>query len=119
MSNNTPINIIKSQLPHLSSDELSNLKQEVILLLAGIVSTEPQSMLEIVTVDVPIQGSKNEETGVLHIQFPFHIGLRNNLGWRAMKVTMAAQQALLHIFSQSLAADDLAGRTPPKPATRQ
>lgn len=110
---------IKSDLDFLSKEDLKVLSQEIIHRLTAKNATEPLQIEDVAPVDVPIHDLKDEETGALRIRFPFQTGYRNILGWRTLKVTLAAQEALLHIFSESLAADDLAGRSPPKPTSYQ
>lgn len=80
---------------------------------------DQESMEDYVPVDVPIRSGKDEETGVLKIAFPFLIGRSDQLSWRILRVTPAAQEALRDIFQASLDLDKQAGRNPPKPSTIQ
>lgn len=99
-----------ADIHQLSNQQKTQLQQELILIMAGIDATEAQSLRDIVPIDVPIESIKNKDTGVLRIRFPYEIGLRNNLGWREMEVTQAAQLNLLRIFSESLEDDAKSGR---------
>jgi len=99
----------------LSQEQLVRLEEELILMKAGIDTSELQSSQDITTIDFPIDSLKDEETGVLYIRYPFTKGMRNTPCWQEMKVTPIAQAVLVQIFSASLADDAKAGRNqPPK-----
>lgn len=116
---NSALMAVIDQIRLLSSEDQRLVAQEIALLLAGIEPTEAQSCEDLVPIDVPIEGHKISETGVLRIRFPFQIGRRDLLGWRTMVVTQAAQLRLLEILAVSLDQDEKAGRIPPTPAARQ
>ena len=115
----TDLEKIISDIRQLNHQQMAQLQQELILLRAGIDATEPQSCRELAPIDVPVEHLKNPETGALQIRYHFAIGLRSTLGWIEIEVTPAAQSVLAQIFSESITADEKAGRTPPKPSTIQ
>jgi hypothetical protein len=102
-----------SDLRSLSQEQLVHLQEELILMRAGIDANEPQTIQDFSPIDVPIEYLKNEETGDLNIRSPLVIGMRNTLGWREMRVTPAAQLALLQIFYEALENDLKSGSNLP------
>jgi hypothetical protein len=74
---------------------------------------------DIVPVDILIEPIKDEKTGILCIRFPYSVGVQPQLYWRELEITMAAQKVLLNAIEESIAADEKAGRTPPKSVTIQ
>lgn len=106
-------------LQKLDRQQLTGLIQEASLMAANIASTEELETQELVPIDLPIQSSKDPETGVLRIRFPYAIGLRSTLSWKTLEVTADAQEVLLHIFAASLVEDRNAGRSPSRSVNLQ
>jgi len=94
----------------LSPDQLLSLRQELILLLAGIPHDEAQYCRDLAPLDLPMEADMDDSTGVLNIRTPFVIGLRNEVGWKEISLTPAAQQYLLSILAQSVRDNEKAGR---------
>lgn len=118
-SSMNPFEQIKSAICHLTIDELARLSEELQLQLAASLANQQVVFVENQPIDVPISSKKDPQTGELKMRYTFYAGLHGMVAMRETAVTAAAQKALISLFSESLAADDLAGRTPPKPATRQ
>ena len=103
----------------LRDEELSVILQEVTLLQAGFASTQSASIRDVVPIDVPIQHSIDVATGDLDITYPFSIGLGRCIGWKKVRVTQAAQEALAHILYEALSDGESVARIPPTPTNLQ
>jgi hypothetical protein len=103
-----------AQIPNMSDKDQCALFNAIQLHFAAT-----QVNHEIVPMDLPIECTKNVETGFVTIRYPYTVGLKSVLHWKEVEVTPAAQAHLHSVFAQSLEIDAKAGKTPPKPATLQ
>lgn len=99
-----------SELPDWKTEQRAKPFRALLRLAQASDAIEPQSHQDLVPIDVPIESHKDAETGVLRIKYPFVLSLRNNLSWKEIEVTPAAQKCLVEIFSESLDEDAKAGR---------
>jgi hypothetical protein len=78
------------------------LMEELSLLLSGISPGEPHGMDSLVPIDVPIQSTPADGTGLIRIRFPFRLGRRTELGWHSISITPDAQVELVRILVTAL-----------------
>lgn len=104
---------------NLPKAKLQDLIQECILLASGIEPSEQLDFQDVAPLDVPLESSKDDKTGELRIRFPYALGSRNNLGWRELVVTPAAQRTLLSVLAHSVVEDEKEGRIQPTQAPLQ
>lgn len=86
-------------------------------------SSIDEVMEDFVSLDHSLECEKNEKTGVLNILTVTPLAGRSDRPTRTrrrvIEVKPDAQRFLRDVLAESIAADEAAGRTPPKPSTLQ
>lgn len=114
----TPVEQIITELCEPGSKSLNALEPELRrrllqALMASLVTIDPaEDHVDLLPLDHPIDWHKDETTGKLRIRFPHQISRhRDELHYRIVELTPRAQHALVGICTESIGADEKAGRS--------
>lgn len=103
MMDGEKVDALIKEIQGLNSPEAwKALMEELSLLLAGISPNEPHGMDSFVPIDIPIQSTPADESGLIRIRFPFRLGRRTELGWHSISITPEAQEELIRILGVAL-----------------